>query len=122
MGNIDVSELLLDPDFIDPVTIIRRTPTVDLYGENKLTEQGSPTFGSVQPVSGKTLSRMPEALRILNVMSFWVKGVIVSDGTCRYPDILVFKGNRFAVQAVFDWTNWGEGWCEGTCIREVPAL
>lgn len=122
MANIDVSELLLDPDFIDPIVIIRRTPTINSYGENILSEQGFPTFGSVQPASGKTIQRLPEALRVANVSSFWVKGVIVSDGASKYPDILSFKGQRFAVQTIMDWTNWGEGWTEGTCVREVPAL
>lgn len=121
MGNIDVSDILADPDFIDPLILIHRKPTVDTYGENKLIEQGFPTYGSVQPVSGKTLQRLPEALRVANVQSFWIKGQIVSDGSCAYPDIIVFRGQRYAVQVVFDWTHWGQGWCEGTCIREKPA-
>lgn len=106
---------------IDPVVIIRRTPVVNELGENTLQEQGFNTFGSVQPVSGKTLIRVPEALRVVNQMSFWIKGQIISDGTCKYPDILVFNGQRYAVQMVFDWTHWGAGWSEGTCVREKIA-
>lgn len=121
MGNIDVTEILVDPDFIDPLVLIHRKPIVDSYGENTLTEQPVSTFGSVQPVSGKTLQRLPEALRVANVSSFWIKGKIVSDGSCQYPDVISFRGSRYAVQMVFDWTNWGEGWCEGTCVREKPT-
>lgn len=121
MGQIDVSELLADPDFVDNLTLIHRAPLVDSFGQNQLTERSEPTVGSVQPASGKTIQRLPEALRVANVSSFWIKGKIVSDGSCQYPDIIYFKGERFAVQVVFDWTNWGEGWCEGTCVREKPA-
>lgn len=121
MGQIDVAELLLDPDLVDPVILIRRTPDVDEYGENKLCEQSFPGYGSVQPASGRTIQRLPELLRVANVMSFWVQGQIISDGTCKYPDIIVWKGQRFAVQVVFDWTNWGTGWSEGVCIREKPT-
>lgn len=121
MGQINVAELLDDPDFVDPIVIIRRTPSVDDLGQNRLREQGFSTWGSVQPVSGKTLQRLPEAFRVASVMSFWVKGKIYADGTNRYPDILSFKGERYAVQVIFDWTAWGEGWCEGTCVREKPA-
>lgn len=122
MGNIDVTDLLSDPDLVDPVVIIHRTPCVDGFGENKLKEVGVSTVGSVQPASGKTLQRIPEAFRVANVMSFWVKGNIVSDGSCAYPDLIVYKGSRFAVQTIFDWKNWGEGFAEGTCVREKPTL
>ena len=122
MGQIDVSDILCDPDFVSPATIIRRQSTVDNFGQNQLKEVGEGTFGCVQPVTGKTLQRLPEALRVVDVMSFWVKGKIVSDGKCRYPDLIVVKGVRYAVQVVFDWTSWGQGWCEGTCVREKPSL
>ena len=122
MGKIDVSELLADPDFVGPLTLIHRTPTVDQYGNNQLVEVGLQTNGSVQPASGKTLQRLPDALRVADVSSFWLKGKIVADGCNQYPDIIVFQKQRYAVQTVLDWTNWGEGWCEGTCIREKPTV
>jgi galactose-6-phosphate isomerase len=121
MGQIDVTELLQDPEFVDPVVLIHRSPVINAYGENVLSENGVQTVGSVQPISGKTLQRLPEALRVASVMSFWVKGKIVSDGRCQYPDLISYRGQRYAVQAIFDWTNWGAGYSEGTCVRELPT-
>lgn len=121
MGQLDVSDILADPDMVDPLIILSRSACVDSFGVNQVKEQGFNTWGSIQSVSGKTLQRIPEAFRVANVMSFWVKGKIVTDGKGQYPDLLVFRGERYAVQVVFDWTNWGEGWCEGTCVRERPA-
>ncbi len=122
MGQIDVSDVLGDPDFMDAIVLIHRAPCVDQYGKNHLKETGIQTFGCVQPASGKTLSRLPEALRVANLMSFWVKGKIVADGKSQYPDIIVSKGVRFEVQTVMDWTNWGDGWCEGTAVQGKPTL
>lgn len=122
MAQVDVTELLADPEFVDQITIIRRSPTVDQYGDNKLSEQGFPVWGSVQSIDGKTLQRLPDQYRVANVKHFFVKGTIVSDGSCRYPDILVSNGVRYAVQVIFDWSNWGQGWCEGTCVQEKPTL
>lgn len=122
MGQIDITDLLVDPDFVSPLTLIHRKSCVNNHGDNELQEIGIGTVGSVQPASGKTLQRLPEAFRVANVMSFWVKGKIVSDGSCAYPDIISYKGSRYAVQVIFDWMNWGAGWCEGTCVREKPAL
>ena len=39
MAKIDVSFLLSDPDFIDPISVVRRVTTVNSYGENELTEE-----------------------------------------------------------------------------------
>ena len=122
MANIDTSFLLQDPDFVDPITMIRRRPTINEYGENVLTETSFQTIGSVQPASGKTLMRLPDALRIANVSSFWIKGNIYADGSAKYPDIIVFRGKRYAVQMIFDWTNFGfDGYSEGTCVAELPS-
>ena len=121
MGQIDVTDILADPDFTDPVTIIHRLSSVDQFGANQLSERSESTLGVVQPASGKTLARLPEAYRVGSVMSFWVQGKIVSDGSCQYPDILVHKCQRYQVQTIMDWTNWGSGWCEGTAVREKPS-
>jgi hypothetical protein len=120
MALIDVAELMTDPDFVDQMSIIHRAPTVNDLGENELVEKCVYTVGSVQPTSGKTIQRLPEALRAANVKSFWIKGNIISSGDCKYPDILVFKNSRYQVQMVFDWTNWGQGWTEGVCVMEKP--
>lgn len=122
MSQIDVSEVLTDPDFVSRVTLIQRSASVNGYGKNEIKETGIATFGCVQPASGKTLQRLPEALRVVDVQSFWVKGKIIADGACKYPDIIVSKGVRYTIQVVFDWSQWGQGWCEGTCVREKPAL
>ena|SRR5271166_3043766 len=122
MGLIDVSDILADPDLVEQIVIIHRTPETDQYGENRLKECGVSTVGSVQSISGKTLQRLPEKFQVANVKSFWVRGKIVSDGEHKYPDILVSQGVRYAVQMIFDWTNWGSGWCEGTCVQERPAI
>lgn len=121
MAEVDVTELLYDPDFIDPICIVHRTPTVNEFGENVLTECIVSTIGSVQPASGKTINRLPDALRLSDVSSFWVKGNIIADGTSKYPDLLVFRGRRYQVQNVQDFSNWGSGWAEGTCVAEKPS-
>lgn len=121
MAQIDVTEILYDPDFVDEVTLINRIPTVNDLGENTLKEVCIPSIGCVQPASGRVIQRIPEALRVANMSSFWVKGVITASAPGKYSAVLVFKGNRYQVQTVFDWTNWGEGFCEGVCVAEVPA-
>ena len=121
MAFIDVSDLLLDPDFVNPVTLVHRTQIVGNNGLGQIMEECEETVGSVQPASGKTLNRLPDALRIQNVYSFYIKAGIVADSSCDYPDIIQFKNKRYIVQQVSDYSNWGNGWAVGVCIAERPS-
>lgn len=121
MAQIDVSELMTDHDFVDKMVQIKRVPAIDLYGENTLTETPIQTVGSIQPASNKVIQRLSENLRVANLRSFWIKGDITATAPGKYSDILVFRGSRFQVQTVEDWSNFGAGYTEGTCVAEVPA-
>lgn len=121
MSNIDVTQILYDPDFVDEICLVTRVPTVDNFGKNTIKESSVKTIGCVQPASGRVINRLPENLRVANMSSFWFKGVIVATAPGLYSSILVFRGLRYQVQTVFDWTNYGEGFTEGICVAEVPA-
>ena len=121
MAQIDVSDLLHDSDFVDPMTVITRVPFVNTKGENSLSESTLVSVGSVQPASGKTVSKLPEEFRVANVSSFWFQGQITATSPGKYSSIIVFRGLRYQVQTVSDWSNFGLGYTEGTCVAEVPA-
>lgn len=121
MALIDVTELLVDPDFVDDMSVITRYPLVNSLGENIFKETILESVGSIQAVTGDAVNKIPELMRSENVSSFWFKGEIVTTIDCKYSSIIVFEGKRYQVRHVFDWTNWGQGWCEGLCVREIPA-
>lgn len=122
MAQIDVTELLLDPDFVDPVQVLRITTVVNDFGENELTEAAPiDTVASVQPASGKQIQRLPEALRIADVRAFYIMLEIIQDSTSAYPDVIVWQGQRYQVQLQNPWLNFGQGWNEVIAIREKPS-
>jgi galactose-6-phosphate isomerase len=120
-AQIDVSDVLLDPDFTSPVCLIDRKNVVDNYGQNSIKEVPFETVGSIQPASGKVIARLPEAMRVANLSSFWVRATIIASAPGKYSSILVFNGQRYQVMTVFDWSNYGAGFTEGVCVAEVPA-
>ena len=122
MAQINVNELMHDPDFTDQIILINRTTQINSYGENLIQEVSTQTYGSVQPATGKVINRLPEALRVADLRSFWIKGTITATAPGQYTDILVFKCQRYQVQTVQDWSNFGEGFSEGTCVMEKPTL
>lgn len=118
MAQVDVSELLSDPTFIDPITVVTRVPTINAFGENTLVDTPLVTIGSVQPASGREIQRLANALQVGNISSFWYKGVIEANVPMHYPSVVEFKGNRYQVLNVLDWSNWGAGWTQGLCVQE----
>lgn len=121
MALIDVSDLLLDPDFVNQVSLVHRTSTVGTNGKNTLVETTVATIGSVQPAPSKEIMRLPDALRMSDVRKFWIKAEILADGSSQYPDIIVFQGKRFQVINTEPWLNYGAGWNAGLCVWEKPA-
>ncbi len=121
MAQIDVSELLLDADFIDSLTLIHRTTSVNSQGVNVLSETSADTVGSVQPATAKDIQRLPDALRMSDVRKFWIKAEILSDGDAQYPDIILFQGKRFQILNIEPWLNYGAGWNAGLCVWEKPS-
>lgn len=123
MAKIDVSEVLLDTDFIDEMTVITRFPSVSSLGENSFGERVNHcvSVGCVQPATGRVVQKLPEGMRVANISSFWFKGEITATAPCKYSSIIVYQGKRYQVQTVNDWSNWGAGWCEGTCVEQVPS-
>lgn len=122
MARIDVSQLLNDPDFVDNIVLINRQPSVNVFGENRArADERINTVGSVQPADYQTVMKLPEAMRVANVYSFWMRGQIVASEPGKYSSLIVYRGKTFQVQTVADWSNYGEGYTEGTCIAQVPA-
>lgn len=119
MAQLDVTELMTDPDFVDEMIHLGRVSRINSYGENNISEFETRTVGSVQPTDGPALLRVPEAERVANLMTFWIQGTIIASAPGKYTDILIFKGKRYQVKNVFDWSTWGAGWSEGLCVAEV---
>lgn len=113
MARIDVSELMLDPDFVSNFTIIERTPTVNGFGENVLAESAPiPAVGSVQSPGKETLKRLPDGVSITNIKTVYIKRSLKADASGEYSDQVVWQGKRYNVISCLPWDNFGAGWFE----------
>ena len=118
MADIDVTELMNDPDFVDSVSLIRRTQVLS-KGENTLTEAAAvPTTMSVQPVTPRDMNLLPEGVKLSEAKLIFFKGTLNSFEADGYGDVIVHAGTRYTVQATDDYTEWGQGWQKGVAIRE----
>ena len=107
MANLDVSFLLSDPDFVDNFTVVRRTQTVNAYGETQISEVASVVVGSVQPASPDDMQRLPDSAQRRDAVTVY-SGITLSADA--YPDVVVWKGKRYQVRDSEDFGNYGDGY------------
>lgn len=119
MAQIDVSELLDDPDFTDTVTLIRRAVTVNQYGESVITETPETITVVVQGSNTETLQRMPEGARLSDLIDVYYAGVLTVEQPNGYADVIIWKGKRYQVFEVpEDFMNYDDGYTKAVCKLE----
>ena len=120
MADIDVSELLSDPDFLDTVSLIIRSSTVT-GGRNVLSETITNNVNMIiQPASGKDIAKLPEGARGFETIAIWYKGELSSLRQNGYSDIIVWNTKRYEVQHVEPFGNWGSGYYK--CIATLTKV
>jgi hypothetical protein len=133
MPYIDASTLLLDPMIAgEPFTVLRRQQTIDAFGMAQLQTPRLNAVGSIGPVSPDQLSRLPDQAhqaKTLNVVTTTrLYGQAKSpDGAMYLPDLLLWKGDYFVVQALDDYTQYGAGMVQAICTsidytEAAPAM
>lgn len=120
MALIDVSEVLTDPDFMEPVTRVRRAMTVDEYGDGTLTEVSDTISACVQPGQADALERgmdmsTPKDWRVLWTIQELVEELPAVEG---YADVIIWQGKRYQVKACEHFNNWGAGYYKALCLLD----
>jgi len=110
MANISVAELLLDPDFIDPITVLRQVETVGNDGNGVITEQSFSTVASVQAASGDELVMTTDASRASSLYECITDFRLMppSDITAN-ADVVIWRNMRFRVISVASFANFANG-------------
>jgi galactose-6-phosphate isomerase len=109
MALLDVSDVLLDPDFADSLQCERITKTVGDDGIAVETKISKRFGGVVTNDTGDKLRRLAEGE--------CVEGNILVH--CRFKlqtgDIVLFMARRYTVSALLDWSHFGRGFNAATC-------
>lgn len=118
MALIDVSELLVDPDFVDDFTVIRAVESVGDNGRATFSPSSSTAIGCVQPSAPSSLRLLPETTRVEGAIDIWTKTHLqVNDGK-RAADTVIWNKRSYLVANTRDWSQYGEGYINATCILQ----
>ena len=113
---LDVSDVLLDPDFMDrTLTCTRQLQTVgdDGIAVNAQTITGF--FGVVTNNQGDLLLRRAEGEHILGSITVNTKFRLLDGADGRSADLVSWQGATYTVSAVSSWSTYGAGFVAATC-------
>lgn len=113
MPSLDVTDVLLSPEFQDFVTVIRRTQVVNDYGEVSTTDRAFENIGVVvTTVAPNDLQRgdaeqnQPRSFTIIS--GFRLQGPTVTT----QPDLVIWLGDKYIIDHVEPYTRYGRGLVE----------
>lgn len=115
MPLLDVSEVLLDPDFADAFTVYRQSVTVGANGRADRAEAAFSTVGVVTPDMWSTLQRAPEGSNASETITVITPFRLTSSVDGYDADEIVWNGKRYVVRAVGDCSRYGAGFVEASC-------
>lgn len=116
MALLDVSEVLLDPDFMDTLTCYRKTQAVGDDGIASVTSQTIPFYGVVTSDSGDILERIATGERIKGSITIHSTFPLRDgSGSTQTADEVLFHGQMYIVSTVNDYSHFGQGFVAATC-------
>lgn len=116
MPTLDVSDLLLDPDMCEEVTVLRRHEVVNSFGESVVDTTSIPVMAVVNPASQPQMQRMADGQvqpNLISVHSAQIRFVGPADGN--QPDVVVWRGRAFVVTKTNDFSHYGTGFTHAEC-------
>lgn len=125
MADLDVSEILDDPDFADGVTVIRRSQEVDEHG--RITGD-STIFDNVvmniSPTGRLDVERLDDSQKQLRSIKAITRFQLQGPTIGMNADLVAWQGSMYIVAVLDPYTHFGSGFVEAvlvsTNIQEVP--
>lgn len=121
MALISVSELLVDADFADPVTVLRQVETVDDDGMVQLVQQRINLVAVVQSMSGEELALLPDLARAEGTMEILTTFplAIATDSTA--ADEVIWGNKTYTVISIARFGNYGSQYEGVMALKNVTG-
>ena len=116
MANLDVSDVLADPDFADTLIVTRNIQTVDEHGRASVSQDETTILGVV------TADRARE--RAMAAAGVFIKGSILvhtafplTEGSApdTDSDVVTWRDKQYTVVQVSDYSHFGAGFVSASC-------
>lgn len=115
MALLDVTEVLFDPDFADPLTCTRSIQDVDSRGLATATTKSIPFTGVVTQGDGDIMRRLPDGEMVSGSITVHTVFRLSAGGVDENADIVTWRGRNYTVKMTSDYSNYGAGFIAANC-------
>ncbi|HCW5939810.1 hypothetical protein NYY56_19025 [Acinetobacter baumannii] len=116
MAQLDVSDVLLDPDFMDTGIICKRTEViVGNNGRSQETTTSTPFDGVVNTNNGLNMDRRADGTLIKGAINIHTQFALTSGDKNTKADEITWKGKTYIVAQVLDNLHYGQGFIKAIC-------
>ncbi len=122
MPLLDVSDVLLDPDFLDTTLVVtRNAQTVGSDGIAVDTPMTGPFYGVVTSMGGAVLQRVAEGARITDTITIHTQFQLIPGQEGFDADVVTWSGRQWTVTNVNSYSTYGRGFIAATCTLKKLA-
>jgi len=119
MPFLDVTDVILDPDFLDTtLTFSRNTQTVGNDGNAVDTPTTTPFFGVVTSLNGSVLQRVAEGSHVEDTITIHTPARLIAGQAGFDADIVNWSGLQWTVTNVNSYSTYGRGFVAATCTQK----
>jgi hypothetical protein len=118
---IGVSELLLDPDFVDPVTVLRQVQTVGDDGIAVYEVQSIDILASIQSNTDR-LEMLPDLSRTEGAYDIITTFPLLTATDTNGADVVVWNGRQHRVITIGRFGNFATGFGHYEGVMEIMSI
>lgn len=116
MAQLDVSDILTDPEFMDRFTVVRNLQTINDKGRAVNTEDQTPARGVITANNGMQLNRQPDGSLVNGAITIHTRYRLISGADGRDADEVIWQCTRYIVDNVSDYSHYGRGFVAASCV------
>lgn len=109
MPLLDVSSIILDPDFCERFTVRRRTQEIDDYGRGNLLVEDTQAVGVITAGPSASMQRTAEYGATSRAITVHCKFRLRDTSDGLLPDLILWLGTYYIVDRVQDYSRFGAG-------------
>lgn len=116
MANLDLSDVLLDPDFMTMDLVCKRLAvSVGNNGRSNKSEQSFQFSGVVTTNNGQNMDRREDGTLIKGAINIHTRTELTAGDTNNQADEITWKGKTYYVVQVLDNLHYGIGFNKAIC-------
>lgn len=115
MPDLDVSDIILDPDFADTFSVTRRTQAVSQTGRAEITTTTFDVIGVVTIGSLQDFQQTTDYVNSQKTIVVHCQQRLLDPVNGFSPDVVSYAGDQYVVKKSFNWSRYGSGFYAAEC-------